>query len=85
MRGIDGKRRQHGENVQKEMILQPFALGLGAILLLAWFLQGFKPKGLKGSNLILQMIEKRGAARDHPALLGVPETRYLKCLILRAI
>jgi 23S rRNA (cytosine1962-C5)-methyltransferase len=32
----------------------------------------------------VQLIEKRGAARDHPALLGVPETRYLKCLILRA-
>jgi len=30
-----------------------------------------------------QVIERRGAARDHPTLLGVPETRYLKCLILR--
>jgi 23S rRNA (cytosine1962-C5)-methyltransferase len=33
----------------------------------------------------VQVIERRGAARDHPTLLGVPETRYLKCLILRAI
>ncbi|MFL5387892.1 MAG: class I SAM-dependent rRNA methyltransferase [Myxococcales bacterium] len=33
----------------------------------------------------VQLIEKRGAARDHPPLLGVPETRYLKCLILRAL
>jgi 23S rRNA (cytosine1962-C5)-methyltransferase len=33
----------------------------------------------------VQVVEKRGAARDHPALLGVPETRYLKCLILRAL
>jgi len=33
----------------------------------------------------VQLIEKRGASRDHPALLGVPETRYLKCLILRAL
>ena len=32
----------------------------------------------------VQVIERRGAARDHPTLLGVPETRYLKCLILRA-
>src|SRR3954466_6867220 len=30
-----------------------------------------------------QVVERRGAARDHPTLLGVPETRYLKCLILR--
>jgi 23S rRNA (cytosine1962-C5)-methyltransferase len=31
----------------------------------------------------VQVIERRGAARDHPTLLGMPETRYLKCLILR--
>jgi len=33
----------------------------------------------------VQVVERRGAARDHPTLLGVPETRYLKCLILRAV
>ena len=33
----------------------------------------------------VQVIERRGAARDHPTLLGVPETRYLKALILRAL
>ena len=33
----------------------------------------------------VQVIEKRGAARDHPALMGVPESRYLKCLIVRAL
>jgi len=33
----------------------------------------------------VQVIERRGAAKDHPTLLGVPETRYLKCLILRAL
>jgi 23S rRNA (cytosine1962-C5)-methyltransferase len=31
----------------------------------------------------VQLIERRGAGRDHPVLLGVPETRYLKCLVLR--
>jgi 23S rRNA (cytosine1962-C5)-methyltransferase len=30
-----------------------------------------------------QVLERRGAARDHPVLLGVPETRYLKCFFLR--
>lgn len=30
-----------------------------------------------------QLLEKRGAGRDHPVLLGVPETKYLKCFILR--
>jgi 23S rRNA (cytosine1962-C5)-methyltransferase len=33
----------------------------------------------------VQVIERRGAGRDHPTLLGVPETRYLKCLILRVL
>jgi 23S rRNA (cytosine1962-C5)-methyltransferase len=31
----------------------------------------------------VQVVERRGASRDHPSLLGVAETRYLKCLILR--
>jgi 23S rRNA (cytosine1962-C5)-methyltransferase len=26
---------------------------------------------------------KRRQARDHPVLLGVPETYYLKCFVLR--
>ncbi len=30
-----------------------------------------------------QVLEKRGAARDHPVLMGVPETRYLKCFVVR--
>ncbi len=29
-----------------------------------------------------RVIENRGAAKDHPMLLNVPETGYLKCLIL---
>ena len=33
----------------------------------------------------VQIIEKRGQSSDHPVLLGVPETHYLKCLIVRVI
>ena len=33
----------------------------------------------------VQLIEKRMQAADHPVLLGVPETYYLKCLIARVI
>jgi 23S rRNA (cytosine1962-C5)-methyltransferase len=33
----------------------------------------------------LQVIEKRTQASDHPILLGVPETHYLKCVIARII
>jgi 23S rRNA (cytosine1962-C5)-methyltransferase len=31
----------------------------------------------------VQLLERRGAGRDHPVLLGVPETRYLKLFVLR--
>jgi 23S rRNA (cytosine1962-C5)-methyltransferase len=31
------------------------------------------------------IVEKRRQARDHPILLGVPETYYLKCFILRRL
>ena len=30
------------------------------------------------------LVERRGAARDHPALLSLPESLYLKCFILMA-
>jgi 23S rRNA (cytosine1962-C5)-methyltransferase len=32
----------------------------------------------------LRLIEVRGQAKDHPVLLNVPETAYLKCLIASA-
>ena len=31
------------------------------------------------------VVEKRRQARDHPVLLGVPETYYLKCFVLRRL
>jgi 23S rRNA (cytosine1962-C5)-methyltransferase len=33
----------------------------------------------------LRLIEFRSQARDHPMLAAMPETRYLKCLILQVI
>jgi 23S rRNA (cytosine1962-C5)-methyltransferase len=33
----------------------------------------------------LQIIEKRTQGRDHPMLLSVPETYYLKCFVLRLV
>ena len=33
----------------------------------------------------VQVVEKRMQGRDHPVLLGVPETYYLKCFILRRL
>ena len=32
----------------------------------------------------LKVLERRGQSQDHPVLLSVPETAYLKCVILTA-
>jgi 23S rRNA (cytosine1962-C5)-methyltransferase len=32
-----------------------------------------------------RIIERRSASRDHPALLSLPESLYLKCFILEAM
>jgi 23S rRNA (cytosine1962-C5)-methyltransferase len=32
----------------------------------------------------VQVLERRGQSPDHPVLMGMPETKYLKCFILRA-
>jgi 23S rRNA (cytosine1962-C5)-methyltransferase len=29
----------------------------------------------------LRLIEVRGQAKDHPVLLNMPETAYLKCVV----
>lgn len=34
------------------------------------------------SHRIVRILENRGAAKDHPNVLGIPETAYLKCLIV---
>jgi 23S rRNA (cytosine1962-C5)-methyltransferase len=39
----------------------------------------------RASGRIATVLERRGAASDHPTLLGVPETDYLKCFILRVL
>lgn len=33
----------------------------------------------------MMLVEKRMQGRDHPVLVGVPETYYLKCFILRKV
>lgn len=33
----------------------------------------------------MRLVEKHAQAKDHPILLGVPESHYLKCFVLRAI
>jgi len=37
------------------------------------------------ARVSVAILEKRMQGRDHPVLVGVPETYYLKCLILRKL
>jgi len=37
------------------------------------------------AGIHVSVVEKRMQGRDHPVLLGVPETYYLKCFILRKL
>jgi len=38
----------------------------------------------QASGRRLRLLEVRGQAFDHPSLLAMPETKYLKCFVLEA-
>lgn len=38
----------------------------------------------KDARRRVQVLERRGASRDHPGLLGIVETEYLKCFVLQS-
>ncbi len=40
---------------------------------------------LRDARRRVQLIEKRMQSADHPILLGMPETYYLKCFVLRVV
>lgn len=37
----------------------------------------------RNARMQFQVLERRGAPADHPVLLGLPETEYLKCFVLQ--
>ena len=37
------------------------------------------------SHTPVALVEKRTQGRDHPILVGVQETYYLKCFVLRRV
>jgi 23S rRNA (cytosine1962-C5)-methyltransferase len=39
----------------------------------------------RDAGATVTVVEKRRQARDHPVVLGVPETCYLKCFVLRRL
>jgi 23S rRNA (cytosine1962-C5)-methyltransferase len=48
------------------------------------FLEAIASAALDADRTVM-VVERRTQSRDHPILLTVPETHYLKCLILRVV
>jgi 23S rRNA (cytosine1962-C5)-methyltransferase len=46
---------------------------------------GILQSAASDSGRRLQLLEKRMQSRDHPILLSMPETYYLKCMVLRIL
>jgi 23S rRNA (cytosine1962-C5)-methyltransferase len=46
---------------------------------------GILAEAAADAGRVVQIIEKRSQSRDHPPLLTVPESGYLKCMILRMV
>ena len=51
----------------------------------AWAdLEGAVASAAADASRRVRLLERRGAAPDHPVVLNLPETEYLKCLVLEA-
>ncbi len=50
----------------------------------AAFMETLKRAG-NAAQRVVQLLDQRGPAPDHPALLAMPETNYLKCVVLRVV
>jgi 23S rRNA (cytosine1962-C5)-methyltransferase len=48
-------------------------------------LEGILAEAAADANATVDVVDKRRQARDHPIVLGVPETYYLKCFVLRKL
>lgn len=46
---------------------------------------GMLAEAARDARRTVQLLERRGAGVDHPVLVGVPETDYLKCRILTVL
>ncbi len=39
----------------------------------------------RNARMQFQILERRGAPQDHPVLLGLPESEYLKCFVMKRV
>ncbi|HEX5036710.1 MAG TPA: class I SAM-dependent rRNA methyltransferase [bacterium] len=88
-KNVTGAVRGYKEiNLRALKILKP-----GGILITCSCSQNFTPEmfeetlkeASRDTRRELQVLERRGAAPDHPVLLTFPESNYLQCWILRVL
>jgi 23S rRNA (cytosine1962-C5)-methyltransferase len=85
-RAVEGALRGYKElNLRALKMLRP-----GGLLVtcscshhVAWAdLEGAVAAAAADASRRVRLLERRGAAPDHPVVLNLPETEYLKCLVL---
>jgi 23S rRNA (cytosine1962-C5)-methyltransferase len=85
-RAVEGALRGYKElNLRALQMLRP-----GGLLVtcscshhVSWTdLEGAVAAAASDAHRRVRLLERRGAALDHPVVLNLPETEYLKCLIL---
>ena len=85
-RAVEGALRGYKElNLRALKMLEP-----GGLLLtcscshhVGWTdLEGAVASAAADADRRVRLLERRGAAPDHPVVLNLPETEYLKCLVL---
>jgi 23S rRNA (cytosine1962-C5)-methyltransferase len=86
MRAVEGALRGYKElNLRALKMLRP-----GGLLItcscshhVSWAdLEGAVASAAADASRRVRLLERRGAAPDHPVVLNLPETEYLKCLVL---
>lgn len=87
-RAVEGALRGYKElNLRALKMLRP-----GGLLVtcscshhVSWAdLEGAVASAAADASRRVRLLERRGAAPDHPVVLNLPETEYLKCLVLQA-
>lgn len=87
-RAVEGALRGYKElNLRALKMLKPGGLLVSCSCShhVGWAeLEGAVASAAADANRRVRILERRGAALDHPVVLNLPETEYLKCIVLEA-
>ena len=86
-RAVEGALRGYKElNLRAMQMLRPRGLLVTCSCShhVSWVdLEGAVASAAADAHRRVRLLERRGAAPDHPVVLNLPETEYLKCLVLQ--